>query len=121
MSRAQALYGVVVAFLVVSVATGTFAELSSSSRAMACCANAQNQCTGVKSPDDCCKGMGHGLAAAAVATVTALKAHASGAGVGAVFATITITSQPRWSAAAAGSNFKRPHDPPHLRAIPLLI
>src|SRR5689334_11270294 len=35
------------------------ASARASMMAMACCAKTHGDCAGVKSPDDCCRGMGH--------------------------------------------------------------
>jgi len=89
--------------------------------AMACCAKTHGGCAGVKSPDTCCRGMGH---------------------VGVTPASTTPPNGPTWDApvmrailaqTATGDSgvgsaqvfvcvaFKRPHDPPHLHAFTLLI
>src|SRR5205085_8064958 len=42
--------------------------LQFSMSAMACCVKAHNECAGLSTPDDCCKGMGHGVAASVSTT-----------------------------------------------------
>jgi hypothetical protein len=120
-SRAPTIGATAILLLAVSVGIASFADLSSSSQAMACCAKTHNQCAGLKSPEDCCKGMGHSLAGSTVATLTALKASAVN-GVGAAVPPPTaVAFGSGRSTAAAGVDFKRPHDPPHLHAFSLLI
>jgi hypothetical protein len=93
--------------------------LQFSMNAMACCAKAHNECARFSTPDDCCKGMGQGVAAS---TSTAPVAGAGQAVV--TFAILPITETPAAIAAAVvwtSPAFKRPHDPPHLHPVPLLI
>ena len=106
--------------LIVSVATVGVAEWASSSKAMACCAKTHNRCAGLKSPDDCCKAMGHSVASATVATVIASKVSAA-ADIGALIAPPAVAFDHATSARAPRQNIKRPHDPPHLHTFPLLI
>jgi hypothetical protein len=109
-----------VLLVAVSVAATTFAELASSRRAMACCAKTHNKCAGIKRPDDCCKGMGHGVTAMA-ATVTKLKAHAGCDAVATAATPVAATAANALRLAVSPIDFKRPHDPPHLHPFPLLI
>jgi len=109
-----------VLLLILSVATANVAEWASSSKAMACCAKTHNRCAGLKSPDDCCKGMGHSIASATVATVKALKVSAAPDLAARVAPPETAFDQAT-GARAARENIKRPHDPPHLHTFPLLI
>jgi hypothetical protein len=87
--------------------------------AMACCAKAHNECAGFSAPDDCCKGMGHGVSAAAATMPTACANH-----VAVTLAILPTIETPAAIAVAAmwtAPTFKRPHDPPHLHPVPLLI
>lgn len=110
-----------VLLLAVSVAAAAFADLASSSKAMACCAKAHHQCARLESPDNCCKSMGHGVAGPTTATVTTIvRADAPSTVVASMpTTTITVKRSPAGSAAAVDS--KRLHDPPHLHGFPLLI
>jgi hypothetical protein len=88
--------------------------------AMQCCLKARHECAGMKTADDCCQGMGHGIGPTTstgpvlraqvvrsdVAILTTIDFHAV------VGAAVQITTDPL---------FKRPHDPPYLHPIPLLI
>jgi hypothetical protein len=107
--------------VILAVAAASFAELTSSLTAMACCAKTHNECAGLKSPDDCCKGMGHTVAASTLATVTASKANPS-AKFTAIGPTLFALNPAVFSRVEAhGTDWKRPHDPPHLHPFPLLI
>jgi hypothetical protein len=87
--------------------------------AMACCAKTQHECAGIRTPDDCCKGMGHGVGAAASLVPAARAGHVAVtlAILPGIEAAATVVATPVWSA----PTFKRPHDPPHLHPVPLLI
>jgi hypothetical protein len=85
--------------------------------AVSCCAKTHNECAGFSAPDDCCKGMGQGVAAS---TSTAPAARATHAAV--MPAILPVAASPAVIAAAwTAPTFKRPHDPPHLHPVPLLI
>ena len=87
--------------------------------AMACCAKTHNECAGLRTPDNCCQRMGHGIGPSAS---TAPTARASLFG-------LTLAVMPALAAPTAVESvrflpdpaFKRPHDPPHLHPVPLLI
>jgi hypothetical protein len=88
--------------------------------AMACCIKAHHQCAGVRTADDCCQRMGHGIGA----TVTRLPAARASVSepILAIVPALTIPAQistPLITLAAP--TFKRPHDPPHLHPVALLI
>ena len=105
--------------IVTSLATGSIADLRSSTAAMACCAKTHNQCAGLSAPDDCCKRMGHATAGSLAGTVSA--AHPL-----VLPATGVVAWLPANLTTAQGSSnldvaFKRPHDPPHLHSFSLLI
>jgi len=105
--------------IVTSIATGSLADLRSSTTAMACCAKTHNQCAGLSAPDDCCKRMGH-------ATVSSLAGTLSAAQPLVLPATGVAAWLPANLTAAQGSSnvdlaFTRLHDPPHLHSFSLLI
>jgi hypothetical protein len=89
--------------------------------AMACCAKTHGDCAGVRSPDDCCRGMGH-VSAGPVSTTapsgpTFDPPFTAAVLAPAATANFEIGSFPVFLSIA----FKRPHDPPHLHAFTLLI
>ena len=105
--------------IVTSLATGSLADLRSSTTAMACCAKTHNTCAGLRTPDDCCKRMGH-------ATADSLAGTLSSAQPLVVPATVVVAwLPPNLTTVQSSSNvdvaFKRPHDPPHLHPFSLLI
>jgi hypothetical protein len=105
--------------IVTSMATGSLADLRSSTTAMACCAKTHNQCAGLSAPDDCCKRMGHATAGSLAGTLSAAQPLV-------LAATGVVAWLPANLTAAHGSSnvdfgFKRPHDPPHLHSFSLLI
>jgi hypothetical protein len=87
--------------------------------AMACCVRSHHECAGLRTPDDCCRTMGRGIGAS---TSTAPSARESDIGL-----TLAVIPVPAVSAAAGAlrllpdPTFKRPHDPPHLHPVALLI
>jgi hypothetical protein len=88
--------------------------------AMACCAKAHHQCAGVRTADDCCQGMGHGIGAS-VTTLPVARASVSDP-ILAILPGLTIRAQISTPALTpAAPTFKRPHDPPHLHPVALLI
>jgi hypothetical protein len=113
-----------VVLLLVIVATASSDLLASrfSLDAMACCAKTHHQCAGMRTADDCCQGMGHGIGATATAT-TAPAARANlTVPVLAILAATAIPSQVTApSIPPPAPTFKRPHDPPHLHPVALLI
>jgi hypothetical protein len=110
-----------VLLLAVSIGFAGFAGLVSASRAAACCARARNQCAGLKTPDECCKRMGHSLAGSTVATLAPVKANAVHAESAAAVPQPIGLAFASTRSGAAVIDFKRPHDPPHLHPFPLLI
>jgi hypothetical protein len=105
--------------IVASLATGSLADLRSSTAARACCAKTHNQCAGLSTPDDCCKRMGHTTAGSLAGTLSAaqpLVVAATG-----VVAWLPATLTTVQGSSNVGFAFKRPHDPPHLHSFSLLI
>ena len=107
------------AMLTLAVAGGDFVTLRSSIGATACCAKTHNECARLKTPDDCCEGMGHSISSSPSTAAVAREALSPLAGV----VMPAVSNSPETSSAPflAGSTFKRPHDPPHLHPVPLLI
>jgi hypothetical protein len=111
-----------VLLLIAILATASSDVLASrfSLGAMACCAKAHHQCAGVRTADDCCQGMGHGISATAT-TLPAARAAVSER----MLATLPGLTIPRHIPAPPitppAPTFKRPHDPPHLHQVALLI
>jgi len=110
---------VFIAFITLVAASSDAVALQFSMSAMACCAKTHNECAGLSAPDDCCKGMGRGVSATSATTPSTdhnrvavsfaiFPAPAGWEGITAV----SVSPAPR---------FKRPHDPPHLHPVPLLI
>jgi hypothetical protein len=96
------------------------AAAATSITAMACCAKTNGDCAGVKAPDDCCRGMGHisvGPASTMPPTGTTTAAPLSHA----VLPHATGVARPSASTPVVLASFKRPHDPPHLHPVALLI
>src|SRR5262245_30952379 len=85
--------------------------------AMACCAKAKHSCARFKSADDCCCGMGHGVGAS-VSVVPGATSFDPALAI--LPAAIPSIARPVATTATPAS-FKRPHDPPHLHPVPLLI
>ena len=107
--------------LIVMVATGASDLLASqfSLRAMACCARTHQECAGLRTPDDCCQGMAQGLGAI---VTTPPDARAVDAGpVLAILPIIGELTPDLVHAPPPSAAFKRPHDPPHLHPVALLI
>ena len=88
--------------------------------AMACCAKAQNACARLKTPDDCCRSMGHGFSASP-STMPEAGIFSFGSMLAVVPALDSAVTVRRLPFAAESSTFKRPHDPPHLHPVALLI
>jgi len=109
---------VVLAALLAASADAIALQFSMS--AMACCAKAHHECAGLKTADDCCQSMGHGVAAS-TATAPAARADDDGLAVAAMLPVFAIPAMAAGTFFTADSAFKRPHDPPHLHPIPLLI
>jgi hypothetical protein len=115
-SRRRALLVLVIA----AIASSDLLASRFSLGAMACCAKTHHQCAGMRTADDCCQGMGHGIGATAT-TLPAARASVSGP-VLAILPVLTIPTQIAAPAIPpAAPTFKRPHDPPHLHPVALLI
>ena len=109
------------ALLIVMLATGASDLLASqfSLRAMACCARTHQECAGLRTPDDCCQGMGQGLGA-----IVTTPPGARAVDAGPVLAILPVIREPTLDLVQApppSVAFKRPHDPPHLHPVALLI
>lgn len=86
--------------------------------AVGCCAKAKGACARLRTPDDCCRAMGRG--SGELASTKAASSHEVMPALVTVSAVVPAPPlQVQFSLAADG--FKRPHDPPHLHPIPLLI
>jgi hypothetical protein len=105
--------------LVVATALVDVVALQLSADAMECCAKTEYECAGIQTPDDCCQTMGHSLHDAAATTPQSqLNIPAPLLAVAAAVA----VALPEGSVRTAPLDiFKRPHDPPHLHPVPLLI
>lgn len=118
-SRLVSVHNALVVLLALAAGSSDLVALRFSARARACCAKTHNKCAGLKTPDDCCRSMGHGFG---TSVSTAPAARASDVGL-----TLAVLSSPASPAAVTsvwllpGPTFKRPHDPPHLHPIALLI
>jgi hypothetical protein len=116
--RARALFGAMVLVLASAVAADALADLRSSATAMACCAKTNNQCAGLRAPDDCCKHMGHTSGPSAVGTLASSHPFVATAVTNIVSFIAAVRPV---SASMPHGAFKRPHDPPHLHPFSLLI
>lgn len=108
-------------FLIVMLTTG-FSDvlaLQFSLSAMACCAKAHHQCAGLRTPDDCCQSMGQGVGAS-VTTPPAARVCDTGPAL-AILPGVTPPTATAARAIVPSATFKRPHDPPHLHPVALLI
>ena len=108
-----------VLLLVVCVAIASIADTRWAATAMACCAKTHHLCAGPRTPDVCCKRMGHagpGSVAATPASPQPL-APAGHVVITACFATPGSSTE----SGVPGFAFVRPHDPPHLHPYSLLI
>jgi len=106
-----------VCLIVGALAANVLADLTSASKAMACCAKTNGACAKLRAPDDCCRQMGHVSGSTAVATASSAGSH---------LATLTAVDRPVVlnHAASVPSHLapsKRPYDPPHLHRYNLLI
>jgi hypothetical protein len=108
--------------LAVALATSSsdVIALHFSMNAMACCAKAQNACARLKTPDDCCRSMGHGFSGSP-STMPDGRVFSFGPMLAVVPALDTAIIVPHLPLGAETSTFKRPHDPPHLHPVALLI
>ena len=90
-----------------------------SMNALACCTKTHNECAKLRTPDDCCKSMGRGVSA-----TTSMLPDGRADHLAATLAIVPIVDVAAAVAPDTGSPaaaFKRPHDPPHLHPVPLLI
>ena len=111
--------GVVVLAALVAASSDVIA-LQFSMAAMACCAKAHNECAQLKTPDDCCRGMGHGVGASVATGPDSRAIHfALTPAVPPPVASTIAECRERF--APDSTTFKRPHDPPHLHPVALLI
>ena len=93
------------------------ASARASITAMACCAKTKGDCAGVKTPDDCCRGMGH-VDAGPTSNTPQRQPTLNAPSLHAVLSPI---SDATGSTPVISVAFKRPHDPPYLHTFDLLI
>src|SRR5262249_11825723 len=79
--------------------------------AMDCCVQSRD-CAGMRTPEDCCRHMGHGVGAS-VSTAPS-STHFSFGLAAAIVPAVAAPSEGRAWSLALDRSFKRPHDPPHL-------
>jgi hypothetical protein len=108
-----------VLLVVTALATGSAADLRSSTAAMACCAKTHHRCAGLSSPDDCCKRMGHATTASLAGTLSAVQPLV--VPVSGVIDWLPANVMPAQTSTHPDFSFTRPHDPPHLHPFSLLI
>jgi hypothetical protein len=105
--------------LAIAVACTALVDLEAWAAAMACCATTDYECATVGGPDDCCQSMGH--------TVGSATAAPPKDAIGLPALTFTVVSAvlvPRletFERVLTFATFKRPHDPPHLHPVHLLV
>ena len=110
----------VVVVMAVSSASNDFARMMTSAAAMVCCAKADYSCARWQAPDDCCRHMGHAMGPQVPGTAAkTLSPQAP------TVCVVSVQSEPLGFLTSARisvfTEFKRPHDPPHLHAFSLLI
>ena len=105
--------------LVLATACVDLVVLQLAAETMDCCAKSDYECAGIQAPDDCCQNMGHAVRLGPTATPQS-KMTAPGPLLATV-ATVTVAVPRRADRASSSPAFKRPHDPPHLHPIALLI
>jgi hypothetical protein len=106
--------------LIVAAALSDASMLRASMNAMTCCASTHNKCAGIRTPDDCCRSMGQSVGDS-VSTVPSVRNHEISL-AGAILPEITAAvTAGRSVHLLVDHGFKRPHDPPHLHPVPLLI
>jgi hypothetical protein len=110
----------VVLLLAVAVAGTGLDGFRASLKAMACCVRSHGACAGLDSPDDCCRHMGH-TSSSTPSAVQTIRADTSPMALLAVMPAVSVITFPLPHHRIADAAFKRPHDPPHLHPIPLLI
>ena len=103
-----------------AIAVGDAASVRASIAAMRCCIKTHGDCAGVRTPDDCCRGMGH-AAVGPTSGTPPTKSTVNSPFLHAVAAWTTMASDPTPAHAPDSISFKRPHDPPHLHSFSLLI
>lgn len=113
------LHKLVVVLIALAAGSNDLVAAHFSMHAMACCAKAHHECAKFRTADDCCKSMGDGVGATTSILPDGRANHS-----GVTLAILPIVDIPDAVSAAATSPrpaFKRPHDPPHLHPVPLLI
>lgn len=113
------LYKLVIVLIAFAAGSNDLVAAHLSMDAMECCAKTHNECAKFRAADDCCRSMGRGVSA----TTSMLPDGRADHG-GVTLAILPIVDIPAAVASAATSQapaFKRPHDPPHPHAVPLLI
>ena len=115
-----ALRTTLISIVMVAAALSDAAVLRASMNAMACCASMHNKCAGIRTPDDCCRSMGQS-AGDSVSNVPSARSHEIGLTVAVVPEIAESITTWRSSLPFPDHAFKRPHDPPHLHPVPLLI
>ena len=113
------LHKLVVVLIALAAGSSDAVAAHFSMRAMACCAKTHNECAKFRTADDCCRSMGRG-----VSVTTSMLPDSRADHVGVTLAIPPIVDIPAVVSLAAASPapaFKRPHDPPHLHPVPLLI
>jgi hypothetical protein len=92
----------------------------SSARAAHCCAQTNYACAGLRTADDCCRGMGHSMGAPPVGTIDTQQAvdQATAPAIDVLFFEISARLLPHALPLPTATRF---HDPPHLHTFALLI
>jgi hypothetical protein len=116
LSRRVAIAGLVA--LVISICD--VAAVTAAVRVMACCAKKRGDCAGVKTPDDCCRSKGH-VATVSAGTLPPTSPSTDAPLVLDVLPAATCLAKIAWANVLVDAAFKRPHDPPHLHPVALLI
>ena len=96
------------------------ASARASITAMACCAKTKGDCAGVKTPDDCCRGMGH-VVSGPTGSTPQRQATLDSPSLHALLVSTIIDAGVGCTPVVVSVDFKRPHDPPHLHTFALLI
>jgi hypothetical protein len=116
MSRRVAVAGLVALVIAICDVTAVTASI----RVMACCAKKHGDCAGVKTPDDCCRSKGH-VATMSAGTLPPTGLSTDTALVLESLSDPTCLAPLAWTNVSGEPAFKRPHDPPHLHPVALLI
>jgi len=114
----QVAAGLVVVLCGTIPATCAAAASASPRQQMACCKSGHRSCGKAETAADCCKRMRHGAPHAATAT---LPSHATVAAPPAAMFDGRAPSAASIEFHPSTISFKRPHDPPHLHPVALLI